>query len=118
MLLETYISKQFAMKHKWIIIGLSMCMLGGVGVKASAQHRDKDWHDKQEIALYRGAYGHMPPGLMKKFYGERSARCFAPGHRKRHEPRTVYVVPAPVPVIYTPQPQPGVHVWISAQAGF
>ncbi|SFV31021.1 hypothetical protein [Thermoflavifilum thermophilum] len=106
------------MKHKWIIIGLCMFMLGGISVKAFAQHRDTDWHHRQEIALYREGHGHMPPGLMKKIYGERSARCFAPGHRKWHEPRPVYVVPAPVPVVYAPQPQPGVHVWISAQAGF
>jgi len=106
------------MKHKWFIIGLCTCMVASMGLKASAQHRYKDWDDHREMVLYDRGHGHLPPGLMKKMYGARSARCFAPGHRKWHEPRTVYVVPAPPPVVYAPQPQPGVHVWVNAQVGF
>lgn len=100
------------------MIVLGAMMVAGLSLKASAQHWDRDGHDRREMVLYDRGHGHLPPGLMKKMYGERSARCFAPGHRKWHEPRAVYVVPAPAPVIYAPQPQPGVHVWISAQAGF
>ncbi|MCL6523558.1 MAG: hypothetical protein K6T34_02750 [Thermoflavifilum sp.] len=106
------------MKHKWYIFGVGMLVALGVGLQASAQRWHKEKYEKHEVVLYDRGEEHLPPGLVKKAYGERSARCFAPGHRKWRKSHVVYVIPVapPPPVVYVPQS--GVHVWISAQAGF
>jgi hypothetical protein len=83
--------------HKWLIAVLFVTVLTSCARKNYPDRNPYPREERRDDDVYHPGTGDMPPGQAKKVYGQKSAKVFAPGQRKKMDRNDGY---RPPPVIY------------------